>query len=275
MENTYQIYVNTLAEGATVSTPEEIDDKQLSAVVKTWKKSGAVAHYRLFGTESREWKGTKKKFLIGDIGSAKIMLPCDEEFSGMTEDRVERLLNYWISAVVEDFDLTDEANPIIILNRKKALARLQELNARRVVPGAEVYGVVQAELRGGYILNVGGFTALMPRAFYDWDGSKTAVVGEGFNVRVARVTSEGPLVSRRELIANPFNKMTPRLKRGAQVLARVTHTYRSQFKAEICPGVHISVTSPNHLLKQGQKIRVQVIGNNNREFYGVVVGLVG
>lgn len=274
MENTYQIYINTLAEGATVSTPEEIDDKQLPAVVRTWKKSGAVAHYRLFGTETKEWQGTRKKFLIGDIGSAKIMLPCDEEFSG-TSGRPERLLNYWISAVVEDFDLQDEENPVIILNRKKALKRLQELNARRVTAGSEVYGVVQVVHRVGYILNVGGYPALLPLAYYDWDSSKSPTVGEGFNVKILAVNTRGLVVSRRDLLENPFHKMSARIKKNSEVLATVTHTYRDQFKAEICPGVQISLTSPNHLLKTNQKVRAHVTGSNEREFFGVVVGIVG
>lgn len=274
MENSQVVYVNTFAEGALLGNPEEITGKQLPAVARTWKKSAAVAHYRLFGTESVSWRGGRKKFLIGDIGSAKIILPMEEEYSGVkATDNPERLLNYWISAVIDDFDLEDEANPVLVLNRRKALLRLQEINARRVVEGGQVYGVIQAEIRGGYIMNVAGFPALMPRSFYDWDASLVGHVGEGFNVQVVSMGKDGPLVSRRDLLPNPFHAVGDRIQRGARVRARITHIYNGLFKAEIRPGVRISISTPRmyRLLHIGDEVMVEVKGKNRREFYGVVI----
>ncbi|QSO48766.1 4-hydroxy-3-methylbut-2-enyl diphosphate reductase [Alicyclobacillus mengziensis] len=274
MENSQVVYMNTLAEGALIGNPEEITSKQLPAVARTWKKSAAVAHYRLFGTEFVSLRGERKKFLIGDIGSAKIILPMDEEYSGVAAaDNPERLLNYWISAVIDDFDLEDEADPVLILNRKKAIERLKEINARRVVEGARVYGVIQAEIRGGYIMNVGGFQALMPRSFYDWDTGLVGHIGEGFNVQVVSIGDNGPLVSRRDLLPNPFHAVGDRIQRGARVRARITHVYNGLFKAEIRPGVRISISTPRmyRLLHVGDEVMVEVKGKNRREFYGVVI----
>lgn len=274
MENFQAIYINTFAEGATVTEPEQISDSELPIMAKTWKRSLAVAHYRLIGTETVSWKGTKKQFLIGHIGSAKTMLPVEEEFSGLDKrNHPERLLNYWISAVIDDFDLQDEAQPILILNRAKALKRLQEINARRVVQGGQAYAVVQAENRGAYILNVAGFPAAMPRAFYDWDSAKTPEIGEGFNVSVMASSQNGLLVSRRELLTNPFDAVSNAFHRGARIKAKVTHIYRGVFKGEILPGVRISMSSRTmyHRVKVGDVVTVEVIGKNAREFYGVVV----
>lgn len=273
MENSQVVYVNTLAEGALIGNPEEITDTQLPAVARTWKKSAAVVHYRLFGTESVSLRGKRKKFLIGDIGSAKIILPVAEEYSGVAAtDNPERLLNYWISAVIDDFDLEDAANPVLVLNRKKALERLREINARRVVEGGQAYGVIQAEIRGGYIMNVAGFQALMPRSFYDWDTSLVGYIGEGFNVQVVSIGNNGPIVSRRELLPNPFHAVGDRIQRGARVRARITHIYHGLFKAEIRPGVRISISTPRmyRILHVGDEVMVEVKGKNRREFYGVV-----
>ncbi|MCF8567681.1 hypothetical protein LLE49_23460 [Alicyclobacillus tolerans] len=274
MENGQLVYVNTISEGALIGKPEEITAQQLPTVARTWKKNAAVAHYRLFGTESVSLRGERKKFLIGDIGSAKIILPMDEEYSGVAAaDNPERLLNYWISAVIDDFDLEDEANPVLVLNRKKAIERLQEINSRRVVEGGQAYGVIQAEIRGGYIMNVGGFPALMPRTFYDWDATLVGHIGEGCNVQVMSMGKNGPLVSRRDLLPNPFHAVGERIQRGARVRARITHIYHGLFKAEIRPGVRISISTPRmyRLLHIGDEVMVEVKGKNKREFYGVVI----
>lgn len=274
MENIQAIYINTFAEGATVGEPQVIADDEVEMLARQWKKAGTIAHYRFIGTETLSWKGNKKKFLIGHIGAAKTMLPVDEEFSGLDKRSTpERLLNYWISGVIEDFDLQDEAQPILILNRAKALKRLQELNARRVVQGGQAYGVVQAENRGAYILNVAGFHATMPKAFYDWDSSKRPQIGEGFNVSIMASNPNGLLVSRRQLLVNPFDAVSNSFHRGARIKAKVTHIYRGVFKGEILPGVRVSMSSRAmyHRVKVGDVVTVELIGKNAREFYGIVV----
>lgn len=268
------VFLNTFAEGACVGNPEEITSQQLRVIAPTWKRSQAIAHYRLFGVETVKLDGVKKTFLVGDIGSAKVMLPIDEAYSAVpTSENPERLLNYWISAIIEDYDFQDEANPILILNRKKALEVLQQLNARRIQPGGETYGVIQHETRGGYIMNVGGYPAMLPKAFYDWVSSQYGIIGEGFNVRIVSNDNGRLVVSRRDLVPNPFQSATARIRKGMRVRARITHMYRGLFKAEIRPGVPISISTSTmyRLLHEGDDVMVEVRGSNKREFYGVVV----
>ncbi|MCL6445464.1 MAG: 4-hydroxy-3-methylbut-2-enyl diphosphate reductase [Alicyclobacillus sp.] len=266
------VYLNTFAEGAQVGTLEEITEQQLPSVARTWKRSGAIVHYELYGIEPVEWKGIHKDFLVGDIGCAKIMLPVDPEFSALTErERPEELLTHRIAAVVEDYDLADEANPVLILNRKKAMERMQELNTKRVVTGGQAYGVIQRISRGGYYMNVGGYPALMPRFWYDWDSSKSGKVGEGFEVAVRMNRNGRIIVSRCHLLPNPFDNV--RISRGARVRAKVTHIYRGVFKAEIRPGVRIRITMPTmyRLIHVGDHVMVEVKGRDKQEFYGIVV----
>lgn len=266
------VYLNTFAEGATIGNPEEIDARQLPLIARTWKRSHAIVHYELFGTETIEWKGIRKEFLIGDIGSAKLLLPRDPEFSGLLPDeRPDRLLSHRIAAVVEDYDLTDEANRILVLNRKKALDRLQELNARRLVEGEKAYGVIQATTRGAYLMNVGGYNALMPRFWYDWDSTKRGSIGEGFEVLV-RIKRDGRIiVSRCHLLPNPLDHI--HLSRGARVRARITHISRGTFQAEIQPGVRVRVLTPTmyRMIHVGDHIMVEIRDKEQQEFVGVVV----
>lgn len=274
VENNQVVYLNTLAEGAIVGQPEEIGPDQLQLVARAWKNSQAIVHYRLWGLETVQVQGVKKVFLVGDIGSAKVMLPTDVDFSGLLlTENPERLLNYWISAVIEDYDFADEDNPVLVLNRKKALARLQSLNARRVVPGGEAYGVIQARQRGGYLLNVGGFSVLLPKAFYDWDWGRSGVIGESFPVKIISNEDGRILVSRRDLLQNPFEAASGRIRRGMRVRVKITHMYRGMYKGEIRPGVRISISAPTmfRLLHVGDEVLVQIRGQNKREFYGVVV----
>ncbi|MCL6600545.1 MAG: 4-hydroxy-3-methylbut-2-enyl diphosphate reductase [Alicyclobacillus macrosporangiidus] len=268
------VYLNTLAEGARIGNPEEITREQLPAIARTWKRSGAIAHYKLFGTQTVQWKGLRKTFLIGDIGSAKTMLPVDPEFSGLGErENPERLLNHWISAVVEDYDFEDEANPVLILNRKKALERLQEINARRAVKGQHAFGVIQGITRGGYRLNVAGYPALMPRLWYDWDTSKTGEIGEGFDVEVIDKREAVLVVSRRALLPNPFAELKDRISRGSRVRVKITNVHNNMFKGEIRPGVRVRIFTPTmyRLLHIGQEVMVEIRGHDEREFFGTVV----
>ena len=266
------VYVNTFAEGAEIGTPEEIDERALPMIAKTWKRSHAVAHYELFGIETVEWKGISKEFLIGDIGSARILLPVDEEFSALgSDDRPETLFKHRIAAVVEDFDLNDEGNPVLILNRKKALARLQELNAKRIVQGGRAYGVIQGNTRGAYLMNVAGYKALMPRYWYDWDSSKRGRVGEGFEVEIRMTRNDGIIVSRCHLMSNPLDRM--KIGRGARVQAKITHIYRGAFQAEIRPGIPIRIQTPTmfHVPHIGDHVMVEVRSKGRQCFNGVVV----
>jgi len=274
MEDTQVVYLNTLAEGAIVGEPEAIGPEQIQLVARTWKRSQAVVHYRLWGLETVKSGGVKETILVGDIGSAKVILPTSTDFTGLlSTDNPERLLDYWISAVIEEYDFADESNPVLVLNRKKALQRLQQLNQRRTAPGLEAFGVIQAALRGGYILNVGGYSALLPKAFYDWDWERSGVIGEAFPVKVISNDGGRLVVSRRDLLPNPFDVASGRIRRGIRVRVRITNLYRGMYKGEIQPGVRISISAPTmfRLLHVGDEVLVEIRGQNRREFYGVVV----
>ena len=266
------VYLNTFAEGAEIGQPEEIVPQLLPGVARTWKRSGAVVHYELYLMDTVRFKGVSKDFLIGDIGCAKIMLPMEPEFTGLQPgERPESLLENRIAAVVEDYDLEDEGNPVLVLNRKKALERLQKINEKRVVPGGQAYGVIQRLTHGGYYLNVGGYSARMPRFWYDWDSSKSGRAGEGFEVAIRGHRHGQFIVSRRNLLPNPFDSM--QIQPGAKVRAKITHIYHGFFKAEIRPAVRIRIATPTmyHLLHVGDYVMVEVRGRDKDEFFGIVM----
>lgn len=268
------VYLNTFAEGAEVGEPQFIERDQLPLIARTWQRSGAVAHYKLFGVQTLTWQGERKTFLIGDIGSAKVMLPTEPNFTGLDEnENPERLLDHRIAAVVESYDFQDEANPVLVLNRKKALERLQEINARRATRGQRAFGVIQAITRGGYRLNVAGFPALMPSVWYDWDSTKVGKIGEGFNVEVVDTRPAGLVVSRRNLMANPFHEFKDRLAKGSRVRVKITNIYRNMFKGEIRPGIRVRIHTPTmyRLLHVGQEVMVEIRGHDEREFIGTFI----
>ncbi|SDW97426.1 hypothetical protein SAMN04489725_12513 [Alicyclobacillus hesperidum] len=268
------VYVNTFAEGAEVGEPQFIARDQLPLIARTWQRSGAVAHYKLFGVQTLTWQGEKKTFLIGDIGSAKVMLPTEPDFSGLGErENPERLLDHRIAAVIESYDFQDEANPVLVLNRKKALERLQEINARRTARGQRAYGVIQGMTRGGYRLNVAGYFALMPRVWYDWDSMKVGSVGEGFDVEIVDTRPAGLVVSRRNLVENPFNEFKDRLTKGSRVRVKITNVYRNMFKGEVRPGIRVRIYTPTmyRLLQIGQEVMVEIRGHDEREFFGTFI----
>lgn len=265
------VYLNTFAEGAEVGRPEEISAQLLPGVARTWKRSGAVVHYELYLMDTVRFKGVSKDFLIGDIGCAKIMLPMETEFTALQSgQRPEQLLRHRIAAVVEDYDLEDEGNPVLVLNRKRALDRLQQINEKRVVPGGQAYGVIQGMSHGGYYMNVGGYPARMPKFWYDWDTSRTGSVGEGFEVTVRDVRDGWLIVSRRNLLPNPLEQI--QIQEGAKVRAKITHIYNGSFKAEIRPGVRIRISTPTmfHLLHVGDTVMAEVRGQDREGFIGVV-----
>lgn len=274
LENNQAVYINTFAEGARIGEPEMLTEKQLPMVVRSWKRSQAIVHYRLSGVDFIKNGDIKKEFLVGDIGVAKTMLPLDPEFTGLDhEQALGRLLNYWISAVVEDFDFQDEANPVLILNRKKALERLRAINVHRVQVGGQAYAVIQADIGNAYICDVAGYSAALPKPLYDWDAGKSAHVGEGFQVKVVQNENERIIVSRRELLPNPFERMDHRVRTGMRVRAHITHITQGAYKAEIYPGVRVSITNPKmfKILHVGDDVMVEVRGKNKQEFFGVVV----
>lgn len=267
------VFINTFAEGYIVGEPERITSENIEMVARSWKRSLTIGHYRLFGLESVVQGGIKKSFLIGDIGAAKVMLPTDAEFSGLDPNQdVRSLLDYWVSAVIEDFDFNDEANPVIILNRKRALDRMKEINVARVREGERAYGVIQGVRRGAYRVNVGGFQALMPRAYYDYNFDLQGKVGETIEVKVMPPRDGRMIVSRREMMKNPFAEASARIRKGALIRAEVTHIDHGNFKGLISPGVRVSFSGANmrRIPQVGEKVLVEIRGKNNAEFYGVI-----
>lgn len=270
MDNT-RVYVNTFAEGALTTVPEVITEDNVQALMRTWKRSLTIAHYKLYGIET---VGTSGQMLVGDIGVAKTMLPADATFSDVAVGKDPTgLLSHWISAVIEDFDFHDADHRVIVLNRAKALQRMQEINVRRVQTGERVFAVIQGYMRGGYRMNVGGYEAIMPKAFYDWDYAQAGQVGDGFFVQVLPDQDGRKRVSRRALLPNPLQEASGRIKRGMIVRVRVTHSYHGSLKGEVRPGVRIRIalTHARRMPQVGDEVSVRVLGCNSREFYGVSV----
>ena len=273
MDNT-RVYVNTFAEGALTTEPEPITEDTVQIVMRSWKRSQTIAHYKLYGMETVGTGESRQTFLVGDIGVAKIMLPSIPDYSGLAAGQApDRLLEHWISGIVDDYDFQDEANPVIVLSRTKALQRMQEINVRRVQPGERAFGVIQGFMRGAYVMNVGGYSAVMPRAFYDWDYGMQGAVGDSFYVQVLPSRDGRMRVSRKALLKNPLDDANLRIKRGMIVRVRVTHSYRGSLKGEVRPGVKISIGMANmHRIPQvGDEVSVRVLGSNSRELYGVMV----
>lgn len=273
MDNT-KVYVNTFAEGARTTEPEMITRDNVQALMRTWKRSLTIAHYKLYGLETVGTGASAKTLLMGDIGVAKVMLPTDPAFSFLSIGQdPTRLLEHWISAVIEAVDFQDADHPVIVLNRAKALSRMREINVRRVQPGERVFAVIQGYRRGGYQMNVGGYEAIMPKAFYDWDYAESGQIGDGFYVQVLEAKDRRLRVSRRALMENPLEQARLRITRGMIVRARVTHSYHGMQKGEVRPGVKIRIESTHkrQLLQVGDEVSVRVLGCNQREFYGVRV----
>lgn len=272
MDNT-KVYVNTFAEGALTTEPEVITADNVQALMRTWKRGLTIAHYKLYGLET-VGAGIHGQMLVGDIGVAKTLLPVDARFSGLAAGQdPTRLLEHWISAVIEEVDFQDVHHPVIVLNRAKALQRMQEINGRRVQPGERAFAVIHGYMRGGYRMNVGGYEAVMPKAFYDWDYAQAGLVGEGFFVQVLPDRDGRKRVSRRALRPNPLLDASARIKRGMIVRVLVTHSYHGSLKGEVRPGVKIRIelTHARRMPQVGDEVSVRVLGCNSREFYGVSV----
>ena len=272
MEDNTKVYVNTFAEGACITEPQEITEDKVRMIARGWKKGFTIAHYKLFGIETVGAGKEKQTLLVGDVGAAKVVLPLDPAISGLKDGQSKTsLLEHWISAVVEDYDFQDEVNPVIVLNRVKALERMCEINAQRVQPGRRVTTVIQGTIHGAYLVNAGGYEAVLPRAFYDWDFDKLGTVGETFQAQVVASKSGVLAVSRRALLTNPMIKAVDRYKSGMTVRAKITHVFNGLYKADISPGVKISIDATNmrEITEVGEEVFVVIRKSNPKEFYGV------
>lgn len=278
MDNTRAIYVNTFAEGAKVSEPQLLDEDNAVMAARGWKRSQTIIHVKLLGVETKVIEGQRKQFLFGDQGVAKVMLPVAPEYSGLDEaaDPLS-LTDFWVSGVVDDFDFNDEKNRVLVINRVKALERLREINAERVHQGdGRAYGVIQGTRRGAYIMNVGGHTALLPKAWYDWDPEKhgTGKIGEEFPVQIRRTNvSDRIVVSRCHLSDDPNAPTSIRVERGTIVRGTVAFIRNGKLLADIAPGFRVMAEPINMrgIPKVGDRVSIRVLGIRRAGYYGITV----
>lgn len=269
VENNRLFYVNVLAEGAKEGE-QVLDHIKVDLAARAWKRGNTVVHYKLYGTETLEMKdGTKKEMLFGDVGVAKIYLPL--EMAALDpKQRPSDLFKYWVSGVIEDFDIKDTGNRVLVMNRAKALKILKERNALKLRE-RKLYAVIQRELIGAYLVNAGGYTALLPKAYYDWDRDKKAKIGEEFPVMVLPSREGAPMiVSRRDAITNPYAMLN--LNKNAEVGGVLTRMNRNgTFLVEITKGVTVSVDPINmrRIPELGDFVTIRIIGNNHSGPYGV------
>ena len=289
------VYVNLQAEGARIS-PEEINEQNVEFVARFWKNGQTVVHVNMLSMETVRTKEIVKKFLVADLGAAKMYLPLEKAALQPNQDPMT-LTNHLVSVVIETIDIKDEGNRVMFVNREKALDTLRKINSKRLKPGQRAYGVVQRIIRGGYVLNVGGELAYLPRAFYDWDFDKLASVGDEFPVMIMpeRTARRRPtasaetvvttpeekdassnsettrqrfmVVSRRELISNPAEAIN--LKQGAFVDGRIISLLPSgRVLVEVAKGVVVSSIVNARSIRRTPKIndhvRMKILSTNEQ-----------
>ena len=281
MENKRGIYVNTFAEGSRGSEAILLTKDDLALAAPGWKRSKTVIHVHLLGTEKKVVDGVRRQFLFGDIGVAKVMMPVESEYSDLeAEQDPLDLTERWICGMVEDYDIKDEGNASILINRKKGLERLRELNQERVTkPDSRATGVIKSVRRGAYIMDVGGYTALLPKFWYEWDESKRndGVPGEEFPVLImpSRLTDR-ILVSRCHLTDNPNTPSNLLIEKGAILRATVAFIRGGRVMADVYPGFRMSVHPAvlRELPRRGDQVTVRVLGRNTLgNYYGLMLDL--
>ncbi|MCL6444195.1 MAG: 4-hydroxy-3-methylbut-2-enyl diphosphate reductase [Alicyclobacillus sp.] len=278
MENLRAVYINTFAEGSRSSEPTHLTTDELKMAARGWKRAKTIIHVHMLGMQEKRIDGTTREFLVGDIGPAKVMLPVDPEYSGLEEGQDPlTLTDRWICGMVEDFDLQDEGDSTILINRKKGLERLRELNAERVSkPGNRATGVIIGIRRGAYVLDVGGYTALLPKVWYDWDQDKrdAGTIGEEFPVQIQPTkVADRIVVSRCHLMENPNVPSSLRFERGTILRAKVAVIRNGLIRAEVYPGFHVSVDPVllREIPKPGDRITVRILGQNKNGYYGMML----
>ena len=182
MDDARKVYVNTLAEGACIGE-EELTEQNIDFAARLWRNNKSVIHVKLIGTRKIQTGDISKEVLFGDIGVATVYLPLEK--AGLTPNQEPRTLTrHRVAVTVDEFDMRDEGNRAIFVNRETALEKLKQINEHRLKQDETVHGVVQRVIPGGYIMNVGGELAYLPRYYYDWDRTKTANVGDEFEVKI-------------------------------------------------------------------------------------------
>ena len=268
MDNGRVVYVNVLAEGARITEPQVLTDENIRLVARTWQRGETVIHTLLIGMETIQVGKERHRCLIGDVGAAKILLPVENAGLRGGQQPMD-LAGRWVSVVIEETDYSGV--PVLMVNRKKALTILQGINEKRVEIGRQCHGVVQIDAKGAYVMNVGGYEALLPKAFYDWDLDKKAKVGEEFSVQVIPSKIEDRLVvNRRALLPNPFETSNVQLESGTLLKVKLLYITGGAYKAESNTGIKVNVDPINmrEIPTLGDEVIVRVFGRNKQGYYG-------
>lgn len=182
MDSATTVYVNTRAEGARIG-PQELNEQNIEFAANMWRRNKTVIHVKLMGKGRIQSGEMAKDVLIGNIGVAKIYLPFDQAALDRNQEPLT-LTRHLVAVTIDAVDTSDEGNRVLLVNREAALESLRRINENRINVDDRAYGVVQRVVRGGYILNVGGYRAYLPRRYYDWDRSALANVGDEFEVLI-------------------------------------------------------------------------------------------
>ena len=140
-------------------------------------------------------------------------------------------------------------------------------------------GVIKSVRRGAYIMDVGGYTALLPKFWYEWDESKRndGVPGEEFPVLImpSRLTDR-ILVSRCHLTDNPNTPSNLLIEKGAILRATVAFVRSGRVMADVYPGFRMSVHPAvlRELPRRGDQVTIRVLGRNTLgNYYGLMLDL--
>lgn len=275
MENVEQLFLNVLAEGSRATEPQRLGERDLEGVLRIWRRGQTVIQTKLIGLETLRVGEQRMECLIAHWGHAKAILPVDPSFSdleGRERERPLLMIDRWIACVVESADLSDESNRVVTINRRKARAIMQDVTKRKIEMGQRLHGVIQFETRGGYVLDVGGFSAMMPKAYYDWDPGKKGDAGEEFSVVKVPTRGDRLIVSRRDTLPNPYTSEF-RFARGSVVRAHVvTMTARGRMRVQIAPNLFASVdpVGMREIPRPGDRVMLRVLGKNPQGYYGTL-----
>ncbi|MDP9729315.1 4-hydroxy-3-methylbut-2-enyl diphosphate reductase [Alicyclobacillus tolerans] len=277
MENVRVVYVNTFADGSRSSEPLALTETDFRMAVPNWKRAKTVVQVYLLGMEKVEVDGVQRTFFIGDVGAGKVMMPIEPEYSGLeTGQDPFDLIGRWVCGMVQDFDIKDAGNMTMLINRTQGLAILRRLNAERVRQvGNKATGIIRAVRRTSYLVDVGGYLAILPKKWYDWveENRQKGHIGEEFPVRIMRVIDgQRIVVSRCHLIENPFETHM-KLEKGTMAKVTVKYYRERVIMGEIHPGFLVRINPVGLRIppKRGEILMIEILGQDHQGYYGIPV----
>ncbi len=246
--------------------------KSRAEAVKAWDyletayKNGEIVQ----GTVREVVKGG----LLLDLG-VRAFLPASQVEMGYVEDLSQYITQELETQIIE----LDQSRKKVVLSRKalleKEYAQSRQETLNTVQEGDVVPGTVRRLTNFGAFVDIGGIDGLLHISEISWHRinhpSDELKVGEELEVQVLRVDKENEKVSlsRKNVLANPWDQVEENYPVGEIVEARVVRLVPFGAFVELQPGVegliHIShladwhVDKPEDVLQEDQEIRVKVL----------------